>query len=101
MQWPNAILDVAAVTLTLDIPDEIAASLCRAGGNLSRTALEALALEADRRAELSQAQVGRLLGLSRIQTEDFLAEHLAVHDYDPRELQREMDALANIGPKRS
>jgi predicted HTH domain antitoxin len=88
------------MTLTLDIPDEIAASISGAGRNLSRAALEALAVESYGRGELSQAQVGRLLGLSRVQTEDFLAERLALYDYDPTELRREMETLSNLTDSR-
>jgi len=81
-------------TLTLDIPDEIAREMTSAGQELHRAALEALAIEGYRRGALTQAHVGRLLGLSRIQTEDFLAEHADLIDYDPDELSRELRALA-------
>jgi hypothetical protein len=82
------------MVLTLEIPDEIAAQLRTE--DLSRAALEGLALEGYRRAVLSQVQVGRLLALSRTQTEDFLAEHLALYDDESGELQREDDALASL-----
>jgi len=81
--------------LTLDIPDEIAAQLGAAGPELSRTAVEALAIEGYRRGALTQLHVGRMLGMSRIQAEDFLAEHVALYDYPPAELRREAEALAN------
>jgi len=45
------------VTVTLDIPDEIARELAVAGQELSRAALEALALEGYRRGALSQLHV--------------------------------------------
>ena len=77
------------MTFTLDIPDEIASQLTAPGQELSRAALEALALEGYRRDALSQFQVGRLLGLTRIETEDFLAQHLDLYDYEPTELKRE------------
>ena len=78
-----------SVRIILDIPDEIAAQLAARGQELSRSALEALALESYRLGALTQVQVGRLLGLSRIETEDFLAQHLELYDYEPNELQRE------------
>ncbi len=84
------------MTVTLDIPDEIARELAVAGQELSHAALEALALEGYRRGALTQLHVGRLLGLSRTQTEDFLAKHLALYDYEPAELQREAEALAKL-----
>ena len=85
--------------VTFDIPDEIAAQLA-AGQELSRAALEALALDGYRRGLVSQHEVGDLLGLSRIETEDFLSRHADLYDYDPAELQRESDALAQIPDKK-
>jgi hypothetical protein len=84
------------MTVTIEIPDEIAAELTAAGPELSRAAVEGLALEGYRRGVLTQFQVGQLLGLSRIQAEDFLAEHLALYDYEPAELQRESEALSKL-----
>ena len=60
------------MTVTLDIPDEIARELAAAGEELSHAALEGLALGGYRRGTLTQLHVGRLLGLTRIQAEDFL-----------------------------
>jgi hypothetical protein len=82
--------------VTLEIPDEIAAQLTAPGQQISRAALEALSLEAYRRGALTQLQVGHLLGLSRIQAEDFLAQHVDLYDYEPSELQREAEALARL-----
>lgn len=88
-----------SVRVVIDIPDEIAAQLTAGGRELSRTALEALGLEGYRLGMLNQLQVGQLLGLSRIQTEDFLAEHADLYDFDPSELNREAQALANLSSK--
>ena len=85
-----------SVRVILDIPDEIAAQLTSRGQELTRAALEALALESYRLGRLTQVQVGRLLGLSRIETEDFLAEHLDLYDYEPNELRREAEALSRL-----
>jgi predicted HTH domain antitoxin len=88
-----------ATTVTLDIPDEIARELAAAGQEISWAALEALAIEGYRRGTLTQAHVGRLLGLSRIQTEDFLAQHVVLYDYDPAELRREAEVLAKLSDR--
>jgi len=85
-----------SVRVVIDIPDEIAAQLTAGGRELSRTALEALALEGYRLGTLNQLQVGRLLGLTRIETEDFLAAHADLYDFDPAELSPEAQALANL-----
>jgi predicted HTH domain antitoxin len=88
--------------ITLRIPNDFAQSL--SGGDrdsLPRHALEALAIDGYRRGSLSQQQVGRLLSLSRIATEDFLARHLDLYDYDPGELDREARVLERLSDRRS
>ena len=59
----------------LHIPDDIAKRLAAAGGDVSRRALEAVALEGYREQTLTLYQVSEMLGLSRVQTEDFLGQH--------------------------
>lgn len=59
----------------LRIPDDVAERLAASGGDLSRRALEALALEGYRDQTLTLYQVSETLGLSRIETEDFLGLH--------------------------
>ena len=76
--------------LTLELPDEIAEALTVPGGDLSRTALEALAIQGFREKKLSQFQVGKLLGRSRTEIEDLIARHTDLYDYDPAELSREI-----------
>jgi len=61
--------------ITLRIPDGVAQRLSAAGGDISRRALEALALEGYREQTLTLYQVSELLGLSRVETEDFLGRH--------------------------
>ncbi len=84
------------MTVTLEIPDEIACQLAAPGQEITRAVLEALALGGYRRGSLTQLQVGHLLGLTRIQAEDFLAQHGDLYDYDPAELKREAAALARL-----
>jgi hypothetical protein len=48
--------------VTVDIPDDVAERLKAAGGDLSRRALEALALEAYKRRQLTKPDLRRLLG---------------------------------------
>jgi predicted HTH domain antitoxin len=61
--------------VTVHIPDEIAKRLSAAGGDVSRRALEAIALEGYRDQTLTLYQVSEMLGLSRVETEDFLGQH--------------------------
>jgi predicted HTH domain antitoxin len=85
--------------ISIHIPDDLARSLGQAGGDLSRRTLEALAIDGYRRGSLNQLQVGQLLGLSRIETEDLLARHIALYDYDPAELDREARALEKLSDR--
>ncbi|MFZ3332044.1 MAG: UPF0175 family protein [Candidatus Acidiferrales bacterium] len=62
----------------LHIPDDVAKRLAAAGGDVSRRALEALALEGYRERALTLFQVSEMLGLSRVETEDFLGRHHVV-----------------------
>jgi len=59
----------------LRIPDEIAQRFSAEGADVSRRALEALALEGYRDQTLTLYQVSEMLGLSRVETEDFLGQH--------------------------
>ncbi len=83
------------MTVTLELPDDIAQALS-ATGDLSRHALEVLAVDAYRQKALTQAQVGRLLGLARIETEMFLAQHVNLYDYSMSELEAEADLLHRL-----
>lgn len=61
--------------VTIHIPDDVGRRLSAAGGDLSRRALEALALEGYRDQTLTLYQLSEMLGLSRVETEDFLGQH--------------------------
>ncbi len=82
------------MVIELDLPDNIVRALAADNdGNLARRVLESLAIEGYREHKLTQKQVGELLGLSRIATEDFLGKHVDLYDYDPSEIAREADLL--------
>lgn len=77
--------------ITVELPDDVAQH-----ANAGREALEALAVEGYRARKLTQFQVGQLLGLSRIQTEDLLARHTDLYDYSTGELEAEADVLDRL-----
>jgi len=60
--------------VTLHLPDDVAQRLA-AGGDVSRRALEALALQGYRDQALTLYQVSEMLGLTRVETEEFLGQH--------------------------
>lgn len=74
----------------LQIPDDIAERLSAAGGDVSRRALEAIALEGYREQTLTLYQVSEMLALSRVETEDFLGQHhVPLAEIDEAALDRE------------
>jgi len=84
--------------LTLDIPEELSAVLAGPGQDLSRSVLEALALEAYRECKLSTAQLRRLLGFeSRQDLDGFLKGHEVCLEYGADELERDRAAHSKLG----
>jgi predicted HTH domain antitoxin len=82
--------------IAVDLPEDIAKRLESAWRDLSRGALEAVALEGYRDGTLSRDQVGRVLGLSFWETEAFLKERKAYLAYDEQDLEhdrRDLDRL--------
>jgi predicted HTH domain antitoxin len=75
----------------LRIPDEVAERISAAGGgDVSRCALEALALEGYREQTLTLHQVSEMLSMSRVETEDFLGRHhVPLSVIDESDLDRE------------
>lgn len=77
--------------LTVHIPEELARRLTAAGGDLSRRALEALALEEYRGGRLTAAELGRVLGFGTdAALDDFLKAHGDART--DREQVRQVDA---------
>ena len=61
--------------VTLHIPDDVARRLSTDGRDVSRQALEALAVQGYRDRTLTLYQLSEMLGLSRVEAEDFLGRH--------------------------
>ena len=78
------------------IPDELASSVS-AGGDLSRRALEAFALEELRAGRITEPQLGEMLNLARIQMDGFLKSHGIFYDYTMEDFERERAALKRLG----
>ncbi len=84
--------------LTIDIPDDLAERLKAAGGDLSRRAIEAFALEEYKRGQLTKAQLRRLLGLgTRDALDGFLKAHDLFESYSLDDLARERCDLERLG----
>ena len=79
--------------ITLELPEDIAADLAAKGEDLSRTALEAFALEAYRAQKLSTAQLKRVLGYqTRVQVHAFLKAHDVYLHYTLADLEHDRQA---------
>lgn len=87
------------MNVTIQIPDELARDLAASGGDLSRRALEAFALEEYRNGHLTRPAMRRLLGFAtRDQLDGFLKAHAVVEDLPTRDdLEREREDLRSLG----
>ena len=83
--------------VTLQIPDSIAAQLTQGGGDLTRRALEAFALEELKAGRITEPQLGEMLGLARIQMDGFLKSHGVYEDYTLEDFEQERQALQELG----
>jgi len=85
---------MAPMTVGIEIPDEVEKRLRARWGDLSRRALEAVAIEAYRSGALTAAEVQQMLGLaSRWAVESFLRQADAFLDYGPDDLRRDLQEL--------
>ena len=83
--------------VNLQIPDNIARRIIDAGGDLSRQALEAFALEELRAGRISEPELGELLGLGRLQLDGFLKAHGVFGEYTLKDFEEEREAIKEIG----
>ena len=79
--------------LMLQIPDDIAPHLTEGGGDLSRVALESVALEALRAGRITKVQLRKMLGLERIELDGFLKAHGIYEEYTLEDFEQERQAL--------
>jgi len=85
----------------LDIPDQFAAQMISADKDISRTALEALALEGYRTERLSESEIRQLLGFeTRMEVHAFLKEHGAYMHYSLEDLERDRESAQRMREKR-
>jgi len=84
--------------LAVQIPDDLASRMSASGGDLSRRALEALAIEEFRSGRITKAELRRLLGFeTRYQLDGFLKAHALYEDYTPQDLEQELEGLRRLG----
>ena len=79
------------MTIILNLPEDIAKELSERGGDLSRAALESLALEGYGSGRLSEEQVRRMLSFdSRFEVHAFLKQHDTHLDYTEADLEQDL-----------
>src|SRR6266481_990020 len=90
------------MNLIVQIADDVAQRLAAAGGDLSRRALEALALDEYKLGHLTKHELRRLLGFgTRDSLDGFLKAHDVFEPYTLEELERERQDLARVFPDKA
>ena len=86
------------MNVTVQIPDDLATRLTAAGGDLSRRALEAFALEEFKSGHLTQPELRQLLGYeTRAELDGFLKAHGVFEDYTLDDQEQERRDLKRLG----
>jgi hypothetical protein len=84
--------------VTIHLPDDLAQRLNAAGGDLSRRALEALAIEEYKSGHLTSSELWRLLGFRiRMELDGFFKVHGILLDYTFADLEQERQDLRRLG----
>ena len=87
-----------SATITLSLPEDIAAHLAEDGVDLSRLALEAFGLQEYRVGRLSTAQLQRMLSYdTRWEVDDFLKKHGVELEYTLGDLERDREVHRQLG----
>ena len=85
----------------LDLPDDVVAQLAEEGCDLSRAALEALAIDAYRTNRITAHQLCELLEIpSRYELDGFLKQHGVPLEYSVEDFEREGATSARLWEKR-
>ena len=85
------------MTITVEIPEELAGQLIAEGKDPARAALEAIALEGYRSDRLGTAEVRRLLGFdTRMQVDAFLKQHGVFLPYTEQDLAHDIETAGQI-----
>lgn len=85
------------MTVTVQIPDDLAGSLATSGHDPARAVLEAVAIEGYRTDRLSEYDVQQLLGFeSRMQVHAFLKANQVYLHYGPEDLEHDMREAERI-----
>ena len=85
------------MTITLEIPDELAAPFGNSQGEVAKHTLEALVLEAYREERIGAPQAVAVLGISRLQWNRLLKErNVLEHAYSVADLERDVATIHRL-----
>ena len=84
------------IDVTIQLPDDLGASLGETPSHRSRRVLEYTAVEEYRAGRITQRQVGELLGLDYWETEQFLRARRVPIEYGMADLEEDRATLAAI-----
>jgi hypothetical protein len=88
------------MTITIEIPDELAAALTASGRDLCRAALEAIALDGYRSDRLTEADIRQLLGFeTRMEVHGFLKEHGAFLPCTVKDLEHDREVARQVAQR--
>jgi hypothetical protein len=88
------------VQIILELPEDIARNLQSDGTELSRTALESLAIEGVRSGKLSTGQVRRLLGFeTSYQVDGFLKSHGVYLDLSLDDIEKDAQTASEFSER--
>lgn len=87
------------MTIELEIPPAVEVALRKEWPDLPGMALEALALEGYRQGALSVGQVGELLSIGFIESEEFLKSRRASLPYDSDQLEEDLRSARLLAHK--
>lgn len=91
-------LETEPMDITVHIPDDLAGPLNAAAGDLSRRALEGLALEEFKNSHITKAQLRRLLGFeTRYELDGFLKAHGILMNVTVEDVRRDVQTLQRLG----
>ncbi len=86
------------MVVTISLPEDISESLAGQWGNVSRYALETIAVEGYRTRALTETQVRRLLGVeTRFEIHALLKEHRVPLLYTEADLDEDLSAHRDLG----
>jgi hypothetical protein len=99
--WLHLLPYTGVMRIWLDLPDDVIEQLAEKGQDLSRTALEALAIDAYRTNRMTGHQLCQLLGIpSRDELDGFLKHHGVPLEYTFEDFEREGATSTRLWQKR-